>query len=422
MTDAELVQRYAADNSEASFQAIVSRYLPLVYSAAVRQVRNPAMAEDVAQVVFIVLARKAAHLSSGTVLPAWLFRTTRHVASRALRTEIRRQKREQEALHMQTTETNDLWEQITPHLDEAMNHLGDIDRGAVILHFFENKRLREVGAALGMTEDTAQKRVSRAVEKLRKLLFKRGVVLPAVALPGLLMTRAVSAAPAQLTTNVTTVGLNQAGLPTSVYALLEQATPWAGLPSAKAIAIATVTILIVGGGAAAFWPKTAPRPPTSVGPSKYELQARAVAAKLAENQAKAPQVVPVSLPSVPPQPTAITAQQNTPMTIFSPAKSLVQATQTYRVPTPAALPPPPPPVVPLQDPAAVNPTNYNLPPQNFNNQPPYQPYYNGNGAPAGAPSNPNVKSDAPSRPTMSPLQRQPRQPQQPRSNLIKKGS
>src|SRR4029077_7619213 len=109
MKDTELLHVYATDESEAAFRTLVERYLPLVYSAALRQVRNPAMAEDVTQVVFIVLARKAAHLSSGTVLPAWLFRTTRHVASRALRTEIRRQKREQEALHMQTTESSDIW-------------------------------------------------------------------------------------------------------------------------------------------------------------------------------------------------------------------------------------------------------------------------------------------------------------------------
>ena len=70
----------------------------------------------------------------------------------------------------------------------------------------------------------------------------------------------------------------------------------------------------------------------------------------------------------------------------------------------------------------MNPTNYTLPPQNFNNQPPYQPYYNGNAAAANAPSNPNLRNDAPVRPSMSPLQRQPRQTQQPRSNLIKKGS
>jgi hypothetical protein len=199
-------------------------------------------------------------------------------------------------------------------------------------------------------------------------------VLPAVALPGLLMTRAVSAAPAQLTTKVTTAGLNQAGVSTSVYALLEQATPWSGLPSAKGIAIATAAILVVGGGATVFWPKTAPRPPTAVGPSKYELQARAVAAKFAENQGRATQVPPVSLPPAPPQPTATSAQQNTPMTIFAPVKSVVQPTQTYRVPIPVVLPPPPPPPFAApQDSAAMNQTNYALPPQNFNNQPPYQP-------------------------------------------------
>jgi RNA polymerase sigma factor (sigma-70 family) len=116
MWDAELLQEYANSESEAAFRELVERYLPLVYSAAVRQVGNPALAEDVTQVVFIILARKARQLSSGTILAGWLFKTTRHTAARAMRSEQRRRHREQEAIEMQRAQPHDIWERVAPRV------------------------------------------------------------------------------------------------------------------------------------------------------------------------------------------------------------------------------------------------------------------------------------------------------------------
>src|SRR5882724_8170688 len=171
MSDWELLQTYAKNHSDAAFAELVRRHLNWVYSAALRQTRDPYLAEDVTQAVFVLLARKADRLRPGTLLSGWLFRTTRFVASRALRTEYRRKAREQTAVAMSSTTSSDenenLWSQLTPHLDQEVAALSETDRAAILLRFYERKPLHEVGQQLGLSDEAAKKRVSRAVEKLR---------------------------------------------------------------------------------------------------------------------------------------------------------------------------------------------------------------------------------------------------------------
>src|SRR5262249_4827173 len=104
--DIELLREYASTGSESAFGTIVSRYTNLVYSAALRQVRDPQLAEDVTQTVFILLARKAGSLGANTILPSWLYRTARYATLAALKHEARRQRREQEA-HMESLAQNE---------------------------------------------------------------------------------------------------------------------------------------------------------------------------------------------------------------------------------------------------------------------------------------------------------------------------
>jgi RNA polymerase sigma factor (sigma-70 family) len=196
-----LLREYARSGSEAAFGELVKQYIDLVYSAAVRLLDGDAhLAKDVAQVVFADLARKAPTLSGEVLLGGWLHRHTCFVAANVRRSEHRRRSRERKAVEMSTLQdhSEENLAQVRPILDEAINELRAEDRTAIVLRFFEHYDFRSVGAALGSSENAAQKRVGRALEELRSLLKHRGVTLSAAVLGTALASEAVSAAPAGL--------------------------------------------------------------------------------------------------------------------------------------------------------------------------------------------------------------------------------
>jgi RNA polymerase sigma factor (sigma-70 family) len=209
MDDVQLLREYAARSSEAAFEQIVDRHINLVYSTALRQVRDPQLAQEVTQVAFILLARKARWIRKGTILSGWLFKTARFAAMRALRSELRRQHYEHTATQLASAndeaENESIWVQMAPLLDEAISGLGERDRQAVLLRFFENKSLKEVGEALGSTEEASKKRVARALEKLRTFFNRRGVTVPAVTIAAALTANSVQAAPMGLAASVTSI-------------------------------------------------------------------------------------------------------------------------------------------------------------------------------------------------------------------------
>ncbi len=197
--DRDLLRQYAERHSQEAFAALVSRHVNLVYSLALRLVRSPQLAEDVSQSVFTDLARQAQRLASDTILTAWLYQVTRRTAIDVIRHESRRQLREQvasELTAMNATAAD--WTHVEPLLDEAMHALDETDRVAVLLRYFENKSLREVGETLGTSDDAAQKRVSRAIERLREFFAKHGVAIGAGGLVVVISANAVQAAPAGL--------------------------------------------------------------------------------------------------------------------------------------------------------------------------------------------------------------------------------
>src|SRR5580658_2776981 len=199
--DAQLLLRYAAERSEDAFAELIRRHVDLVYSAALRLVNGDAHgAQDLTQQVFTELARQAKPLARHPALVGWLYTTTRRMAWRMIRSEQRRTLREQTALSMnelpgQPAAEPD-WEHLRPVLDDAMHELNQADRVAVLLRFFKNKSLREVGLELGLTENAARMRVERALDKLRLALARKGVTSTAAALALALSGNAVHSAPA----------------------------------------------------------------------------------------------------------------------------------------------------------------------------------------------------------------------------------
>jgi RNA polymerase sigma factor (sigma-70 family) len=205
VTDLELLQKYAQENSHEAFAEVVKRHINLVYSVALRLVRSNELAEEVAQSTFTDLARNAKSFGTETVLAAWLYQIAKRTAIDAIRRETRRQSREQTAVEIIAMNATDGdWTRIEPILDEAVEELEGADRAAVLLRYFEDKSLREVGQTLGISEDAAQKRVSRAVDRLRELIGKRGVTIGAVGLVAAVSANAILAAPSGLAAGIST--------------------------------------------------------------------------------------------------------------------------------------------------------------------------------------------------------------------------
>jgi RNA polymerase sigma factor (sigma-70 family) len=210
---------YQQNGSEDAFALLVERYLPLVSACAARRAGGESLlVEDIVQRVFIDFASKSKRMKPGGSLGGWLHRHTCFVASTVLRGERRRRAREERSA-VEVSDNDSAWQQISPIVDNAVDALGRKDRLAVVLRYFEQRDLRTVGAALGVTEDAAQKRVARALEKLRAVLVRRGVVLSAGALAGALANSGASATPVISASAVATAALATAGASLSGFSL-----------------------------------------------------------------------------------------------------------------------------------------------------------------------------------------------------------
>src|SRR6266853_6860522 len=223
MTDSQnMLADYVQTGSEVAFRELVTRYLDLVYSTALRSVEGDThRAEDVAQTVFIDLSRMARTLSNDVMLGGWLHRHTCFVAANTMRGERRRQSRERQAVEMNALQTNSGadFSLVAPMLDEAINELGEADRTAILLRFFEQEDFRAVGQALGSNEDAARMRVTRALVKLEDFLKRRGVTTSAASLGVVLSANAVQAAPPGFAASLTVAALTNAAAGSSTVSL-----------------------------------------------------------------------------------------------------------------------------------------------------------------------------------------------------------
>jgi RNA polymerase sigma factor (sigma-70 family) len=251
--DLNLLREYARRNSEEAFAALVSRHVNLVYSVALRQVRDAHLAEEITQAVFIILARKAESLGPKTILSGWLCRTARYASANALTIQRRRQRREQEMqmqsiLNEAANEPAQTWQQIAPLLDGALEKLGQKDHDAVVLRFFEGRNFREVGAALGASEDAAKMRVNRALEKLRIIFAKRGVSSTTAIIAGVISASSVQAAPVALAKSVTAVAIVKGvAASASTLTLIKGALKIMAWTKMKTVAVVGVAVILATG-------------------------------------------------------------------------------------------------------------------------------------------------------------------------------
>ena len=241
MSETELLQAFKENRSETAFAELVRRYSGLVFSVAKRRLANTALAEDITQIVFIRFAKAPPRVQSPAELAAWLHRTTVHVTIDIWRSEVRRRNREQQAMPMEPAEDS-LWEETLPNLDEALNQLRDDDRQILLLRFFGRKTMRETGESLGISEDAAKMRVSRAVERLRTQMGV-GAACSVALLTTLLAERSVEAVPAVLRARLADIRLPAAAGAGGILGLLKEASGLKLIAGAALLAIIGFSVL-----------------------------------------------------------------------------------------------------------------------------------------------------------------------------------
>jgi RNA polymerase sigma factor (sigma-70 family) len=247
-TDQELLRDYTEAGSEAAFSEVVRRHIDFVYSAALRLVRDSHLAQDVSQKVFLALAQNARRVAHRAVLSGWLHRTTHNLAANVVRSDARRRAREQEAAVMNellSAEPETDWESIAPELDAALSELSEPDRDALLLRYFQRMSAQDMAQALGISGQAAQKRVNRAVERLRGSFAKRGIAVGASVLLVLIEANAVQTAPAGLAAAASGAALVGAALHTSTAITIAKIIAMTTLQKAL---LATTIVAVVGTG------------------------------------------------------------------------------------------------------------------------------------------------------------------------------
>jgi RNA polymerase sigma factor (sigma-70 family) len=267
LNDLDILRRHVSGRDPRAFGELVARHLDWVYSAALRQVRDPHMADDVTQAVFLALAQHASKLTGGVVLEAWLFRVTRRASAMALRAAGRRRTHERRAAIMMSEERPaDMdardWETLAPVLDEVVEKLGSADRQSILLRYYQQKSFAEIAQALAIGEPAARKRISRAIEKMRAMLAGRGMGFAAGTLAAGMLSYTSSAAPASTAASVAVVAATPSLASPTVLSLSRGALkmmPWtnakigagAGLLVMAAIGLSIAVAQVTGSGKAA---------------------------------------------------------------------------------------------------------------------------------------------------------------------------
>jgi RNA polymerase sigma factor (sigma-70 family) len=245
--DRQLLRAYTDEGSRKALEELIERHFGLVYSSALRQVRDPNLAEDISQAVFLVLIQKARSIRHGTALGGWLLSVTRCVVVNAMRKQSIKNKHEYLAAKPEALQAAaDEWDEIAPLLDAELNHLTATDRDALVLRFFQDRSFSEIGAELGLSEEAARKRVTRALERLRTRLADKNLSITAGVLGLAIGTYAVQSPPAHLLAG--TIAASIANPTPQMISLMKGALKMLAYVKAKLIAAAAASLVISGTG------------------------------------------------------------------------------------------------------------------------------------------------------------------------------
>lgn len=274
MDDSRWLAEFVEQGSHQGFARLVDRHVNLVYSAALRQVKDRHLAEDVTQAAFIALARKAKTLRREAAISAWLLVTTRFIALDLLKSQSRRRRHERKAAEManpiEQPPEESHWKELAPHLDAALASLSAADRRAITLRYFEQMSLREVAEATGVSLDAARQRVHRATVRMRAFFAIHGVNIPASAVGPAILAYGVHAAPAGLAAAATAAALaaksataGALGAAKGFFGSSKGAVLLMATSKAK-LAIGAAAVLLLSGGAVVGYKAITPATPQTV--------------------------------------------------------------------------------------------------------------------------------------------------------------
>lgn len=239
MTDVALLKKWRNEGDAEAFTQIARTYAPLVYGACLRILGNPTEAEDAAQECFVTLARTRRLPSDH--LAAWLHTVAMNQARKTLRSERRRSERERVYASRINPRVDPTWDDIREHIDEAIANLPKRYQEPLVTHFLMGETRADIAARLGVARQTVSYRIGKGVDRVRRDLKRKGIVLGATALGGMLAANAAQAVPPALVSELGKLAVAGKLISASLVGV-----GMVGFAKGAALAVCGVAIVIFG--------------------------------------------------------------------------------------------------------------------------------------------------------------------------------
>jgi RNA polymerase sigma factor (sigma-70 family) len=265
LDDAQLLQRFAHEQDQGAFTALVQRHGPLVWGVCRRVLGHEQDVEDAFQATFLVLARKAASIRRPEALGAWLYGVAYHIALKARAAAARRRQREREAGAMPRPEGSDeqLRQELRQVLDEELHRLPSRYRRLLVLCDLQGRTHLEAARELGLAPGSVSRHLARGRDLLRERLVRRGITLSAALLATYLAGEAAAAPPAALlapTVEAAVSFLSGGAAPSQAAALAKGALNTMFLTKVRFTALVLLAGLAVAGAGYAAHRALSPAP------------------------------------------------------------------------------------------------------------------------------------------------------------------